>query len=268
MLQDMGNGATFKELSKSTLEKVKIPLPPLETQKKIAAILDAADTYRQKTKALIEKYDELAQSMFLEMFGDPVKNEKGWQQIKLGSLGIIRSGGTPSRNKLDYYKGKIPWISTVALGKRNIDYFDAMEYITEAAIKNSATKLIPKGSVLIGVRVGVGKTSINNCDICTSQDILALTELSKNFNKVFLLDVIGFYKSYFESQKRGATIKGITSKTIKDLDIISPPLSLQNQFVRSIQDIEFQKALAQETLEKSENLFNSLLQKAFKGELV
>ncbi len=249
------------------LRKTKIPLPPLETQKKIAAILDAADLFRQKTKALIVKYNELAQSLFLEMFGDPVRNDKGWEIIKLDFLGKIKSGGTPSRNKPEYYKGKTPWISTVALGIRNIDYFDALEFITEAAIKNSATKLIPKGSVLIGVRVGVGKASINNCDICTSQDILALTEISKNINKVFLLDVIGFYKSYFESQKRGATIKGITSKTIKELGIISPPISFQNQFAQRIQEIESQKALAQKALEKSEDLFNSLLQKGFKGEL-
>ena len=63
--------------------RIKIPLPPLDQQKKIAAILDAADAYRQKTKALIEKYDELTQSLFLDMFGDPVSNPKGWEMVKL-----------------------------------------------------------------------------------------------------------------------------------------------------------------------------------------
>jgi type I restriction enzyme, S subunit len=261
-------GANYPAVSDKIIMNSKIPLPPLPIQQKIAAILDAADLYRQKTKALIEKYDELAQSLFLEMFGDPVSNEKGWERQKLGSLGIIKSGGTPSRSNPDFYSGTIPWITTVALGHRRIDKADAMEFITEDSIKNSATKLIVKHSVLVGVRVGVGKASINDCDICISQDILALTDINQNVNKQFLLDVLSFFKSYFESQKRGATIQGITSKTIKELDIICPPISLQDQFAQHIQGIEVQKALAQKALEKADELFNSLLQKAFKGELI
>ena len=76
-LKDLGNGATFKEISKTTLAKVKIPLPPLDEQKKIAAILDAADALRQKDQQLIDKYNALSQSLFLDMFGDPVTNCSG-----------------------------------------------------------------------------------------------------------------------------------------------------------------------------------------------
>ena len=76
-------GATRGKLTQGSLSKIKIPLPPLPVQKKIADILDMADACRQKTKALLDKYDELAQSIFLDMFGDPVKNEKGWEVTKL-----------------------------------------------------------------------------------------------------------------------------------------------------------------------------------------
>ena len=84
-LRETCTGATIPHISRPTLESLKIPLPPLDQQKKIAAILDAADAYRQKTKALITKYDELTQSLFLDMFGDPVSNPKGWEKVKLGN---------------------------------------------------------------------------------------------------------------------------------------------------------------------------------------
>ena len=85
-IASLGSGSTFKAITIGTLKEIKIPLPPLDQQKKIAAILDAADTYRQKTKALIEKYDELTQSLFLDMFGDPVSNPMEWDKVALNEL--------------------------------------------------------------------------------------------------------------------------------------------------------------------------------------
>jgi type I restriction enzyme S subunit len=85
-LPKLTTGTALKQLPVKNLKKLQIPLPPLEHQKKIAAILDAADAYRQLTKALIAKYDELTQSLFLDMFGDPVKNEKGWEEKTIEKL--------------------------------------------------------------------------------------------------------------------------------------------------------------------------------------
>ena len=82
----MSNGQRLYSTNYSKCQEIEIPLPPLDQQKKIAAILDAADGYRQKTKALIAKYDELTQSLFLDMFGDPVTNPKGFEGSKLGLL--------------------------------------------------------------------------------------------------------------------------------------------------------------------------------------
>src|SRR5690554_343622 len=106
-------GAIYKNLNTDQIKGLKIPLPPLETQKKIAAILDEADKLRQLDKQLIEKYDALTQSLFLDMFGDPVSNPKGWEKIKLGDIHKISSGGTPSRRKPEYFSnGTIPWVKT------------------------------------------------------------------------------------------------------------------------------------------------------------
>lgn len=266
-LNSIANNAVVPILNNGNLKKIAFKYPPLETQIKIANALDKADSIRQKDKQIIQKYDELLQSVFLEMFGDPVRNEKGWKVESLKNLGILKSGGTPTRTNPDFFKGKIPWITTVALGPKVINETHAVEYITEEAILKSATKLIPKGSIMIGVRVGVGKASILGCDMCSNQDILSLAEVKSTINKNFLLEIFHYYESYFNSQKRGATIQGITSETIKELNIIIPPLELQNTFSLIVKSLESQKAKAQQSLQKSEELFNSLLQKAFKGEL-
>ena len=97
------------------------------------------------------------------------------------------SGGTPPRKIKGYFKGEMPWITTTSLGKQYIDESDATEFITNEAIQNSATKIIPKESLLIGTRVGVGKASINKCEMCTSQDIVSLTDIDSSLNKVFLV---------------------------------------------------------------------------------
>ena len=119
----------------------------------------------------------------------------------------------------------------------------------------------------MGARVGVGKASINLCEICTSQDIISLTEIDSRINKIFLLEVFRYFENYFNSQKRGATIKGITSSMIKERNIPIPPMELQNNFSDQIEHIETIKSKIQKNKAKFDNLFNSLLQQAFKGEL-
>ena len=82
-LSNLGSGSTFTAITQKDLQNLQIPLPPLPIQRKIAAVLDKADAIRRRNKAILQKYDQLAQSVFLEMFGDPVKNEKGWDIKKL-----------------------------------------------------------------------------------------------------------------------------------------------------------------------------------------
>lgn len=95
-VQSGANGATVGTFTIEKAKKTKIPLPPLATQKKIAAILDAADAHRQKTKQLLAKYDELAQSIFLDMFGDPVTNPKGWKKRTLDKLLTRKTQNEPN----------------------------------------------------------------------------------------------------------------------------------------------------------------------------
>ena len=259
-LQYLGNGATFKELSKATMLSFQIPLPPLDQQKKIAAILDAADAYRQKTKALITKYEELTQSLFLDMFG----GDTGIL-TELGKVIKTVGGGTPSKDNEQYWNGNIPWASVKDLKSDRLN--KTQDFITQSGVANSATRVIPKGSLIVATRMAVGRAAICEMDVAINQDLKAIQTIGE-INITYLLYLFKSKKNYFDSVSSGATVKGIKIEHITKLKVNLPNYSKQNQFADSVQAIEAQKAQAQASLAQAEDLFNSLLQRAFKGELV
>lgn len=169
-------------------------------------------------------------SRFVEMFGD-IRTESKYKGIKIGDICETVSGGTPSSKNPEYYQGTIPWVTTVALGQNHIGNDSVNTYITEDAIKKSATHLIPSGSILFGTRVGVGKSSITDIDICTNQDIVSLVNIDETrFNKLFVKIAIDQYQSFFDSIKKGATIKGIRTEDLKNITIPDVPKSIQDNY--------------------------------------
>ena len=132
---------TLPSLTKTDLAEITFPLPPLPIQKRIAEILDAADALRKKDQELLKKYDELAQAIFIDMFGDPVKNEKGWEVKKLGDVFNVASGGTPATTNPDYWTdGYIPWIGSNMCKDSIIRETDG-KYITEDGLNNSSARI-------------------------------------------------------------------------------------------------------------------------------
>lgn len=223
------------------IDDTNILLPPLEKQEKICKILDCLFNILEMKKRQLSELDSLVKFQFLKIFGDPILNEKNWEIKHLQELSILKSGGTPSRNNPNYFKGNIPWITTVSLGKQKISEEDAVEFITHEAIENSATKLIPVMSLLFGVRVGVGKSSINLVSLCTNQDIIAITEIKSIINIIFLKNLLDLHFDYFNTKKRGATIQGIKSDVLKNLSIICPPIELQNKFADFVKQVDKSK---------------------------
>lgn len=264
-LREQSIGGVIKYIKLGNLTDAEIPLPPLTTQQKIAAILDQATAIIANNRAIVEKYDALTQSLFLEMFGDPVKNDKGWEKKKLGDFGNWKSGGTPSRRIEKYFQGTIPWISSGELNEMYID--KAKEYITEEAIQNTSTHLIEEGSLLLGMYDTAALKSSINTVVLTCNQAIAFAKLNETVNTQYVYYVIQYGKEHYKSQQRGVRQKNLNLSIIKDLKINYPPLKLQNQFAERVQAIEAQKQQAQLELAKSEELFNSLLQGAFKEEL-
>ena len=150
-----------------------------------------------------------------------------WEVVKLGKIGDLIGGGTPSTKNEEFWNGNIPWISSSDLNENNIYDISISRFINEQAIKNSATKLIPNKSILIVSRVGVGKIAINNKPLCTSQDFQSL--ILKKDNHIFLA-----YKIKNEIQKliacnQGTSIKGFVKEDLSNLQIPLPPLKEQEK---------------------------------------
>lgn len=233
-------GGTQKFLSLGDIRNVPIPKFCFEKQTEIVNNLDKLFTIIGKRKEELFILDTLIKARFVEMFGNLREGEcKG---IKLGELCNTVSGGTPSTKFAEYYEGDIPWITTTSLGPNHIDGTTAKAFITKKAIDNSATKLIPAGNILFGTRVGVGKSSLNDVDICTNQDIVAIVGIDENrFNKLFIKYVLDFYQPYYNSIKKGATILGITSDDLKNTIVPDVSLCKQNAFETFVEQIDKSK---------------------------
>ena len=187
-----------------------------------------------------------------------------WEKVKLGTIGDFKSGGTPSRNKSEYFKGNLPWITTTALGKTFIDESDAVEYITKEAVLNSSTKIILEDSIMVGIRVGVGKVSINTVPMCTNQDLIAIENIDeKRIFKPYIVHCIKSYSNYFNTQKRGATIQGINSGVLKSLEIPLPPLEIQRQIAKTLDTAAELLALRKQQLSELDNLIKSIFYDMF-----
>ena len=159
--------------------------------------------------------------------------------LKIGNICKFQSGGTPSKKNPEYYNGNIPWITTVSLIDNYIDENNAVEYITSEAIKNSAAKIVPKDSIMIGTRVGIGKTAINCVEMSTSQDIVSLIDIDENrWNKCFLCLFFKSKRKYLLSQSRGATIKGIKIDTISNLELPTYSIDEQKEIVSTLDTLQ------------------------------
>jgi type I restriction enzyme S subunit len=251
------------------INNLEIPLPPLATQQKIAAILDQADAIIQNNRNIVQKYDALTQSLFLDMFGDPVKNEKGWEKFEFKKFGKISTGNTPSRSVEENYNVDfIEWIKTDNIKEHEFYISQAQEYLSE----KGATKgrIVSKNSLLVTCIAGslqsIGRAAVTSHTVAFNQQINAI-EPNENVNISFLYYLVKKSRKYFQDHASTGMKRMLTKGEFEKIKMILPPIQLQNQFSERVQAIEAQKQQAQLELAKSESLFNSLLQGAFKGEL-
>ena len=264
-------GAAQPNISTKEISEFKIPLPPLDQQKKIAAILDAADAYRQKTKALIEKYDELTQSLFLDMFGDPVTNPRGWDKVLFSEIATFHNGdrGKNYPSQSAFIKMGIPFINAGNLSNYAIDN-QGLNFISNERFDLLSSGKIKREDILFCLRGSLGKFAVNRThDIGAIASSLVLIRIN---NHVTLDYITGLLKTNYiagliKKSDNGSSQPNLSAKSVKQFIVPLPSLELQNQFSERVQAIEEQKAQAQASLAQAEDLFNSLLQRAFKGEL-
>ena len=174
---------------------------------------------------------------------------------KLGEICAFQSGGTPSKNKPEYFGGEIPWISTTALNGDKINEADAVTWITPKAIRESAAKIVPANSIMVGTRVGIGKVAINTVEMSTSQDVISLIGIDKDkWYKPYLCKLLLSKKDYFNSQARGATIKGIKIDVVANIDVPEIDYATQRKVAATLNKIDTLIVLRKQQLEKLDEL--------------
>ena len=254
-------GSTFKAISSKVVLNTPIFLPPKPTQLAIVAELDKLNEMIRLKKQQLEDYDQLAQSIFYEMFGDPVENEKGWEVKKYGDLFTIGSGGTPSKAKEEYWNnGDIPWIGSNMCQNRIIYKTDG-KYITKEGLNNSSAKLLMPGTILIAlVGATIGKVALLKTETTTNQNIAFI---KVNETKEFMPEYVYYFlmNQYNEFLNIGnGNFKMANLSFIKGLFITKAPLPLQQQFAARIEAIERQKQQVSETIKDLETLLASRMQ--------
>ena len=250
------------------LNSTEITIPNLEVQNKIIEVLDKVKELIDKRKEQIGFLDELVKSKFIEMFGDPVSNSKGLNKIGIGQRFEIKTGATPSRKENSFWEnGIIPWVKTTELKEYTI--YKTEEYITEEGFNNSSVNLLPKNTVLIAM-YGQGKTrgmtGKLGIEATTNQACAAILPNNKD-NMNFVWYQLRLLYEDLRELGRGGSQPNLNTNLIKSYKLIFPLIELQNQFADFVKQVDKLKFEMENSLKELEDNFNSLMQRAFKGEL-
>ncbi|MCR8744270.1 restriction endonuclease subunit S [Romboutsia lituseburensis] len=260
-------GSTRLKLTKGAAEKIILKVPPLEEQERIVSILERAEGAISKREECNRLLDELVKSRFIEMFGDPVINPKGWEKRKLADECNIVTGNTPSRKVDEYYGDYIEWIKSDNITNAGTYLTTAKEYLSEEGLK--VGRSVEANSILMTCIAGslkcIGNVAIADRMVSFNQQINGIETLDNNV--FFMFEQFNLSQAYIQSTINMA-LKGILSKSqLSELEFIFPPIEVQNEFAIFFKQVDKLKFEMQSSLEELQNNFNSLMQRAFNGEL-
>ena len=241
LLQLKANAPVVPIINKTDFSEMEINICDIDEQKKIVEQLDLLKTIIDKRKKQIEELQNILKSQFVEMFGDPVLNEKQWKKTHLGDECNIITGNTPSRNKKEYYGDFIEWIKSDNINTPSNYITQAEEYLSEEGEKVGRT--INANSILMTCIAGsiscIGNVAMTDRKVAFNQQINGIETLKNNVNFMYIQFLLS--KEYIQSTIN-MSLKGILSKgKLSELEFIFPPIELQNQFADMVKQIDKQK---------------------------
>lgn len=254
-------GTTRANLHFNKMKTIEIDVPSVDEQYEVVNCLSKVTSLMEKKKKEIVLLNTMLKARFVEMFGDPILNTHSLQTVELQQLGSWGSGGTPSRKNDEYFKGNIDWYSA---GELNSQYLKkSKEKITQQAIENSATQLLPSGSLLVGMydtaafKMGV-VTKESSCN-----QACAFLIPNYSVNVVWLYHELSLMKPYFLQQRHGVRQKNLNLGMIKKFMVPIVDINDQNVFVNFVQQVDKSKAAIQKSIDETQLLYDSLMQKYF-----
>ncbi|MGN1079523.1 MAG: restriction endonuclease subunit S [Alphaproteobacteria bacterium] len=261
-MKNVITGAAQPQITRSNLKDLEIPLPPMEEQRKIAQRLDAVSDLLAKQKQLLAEQDSLIQSLFYDMFGDPIKNNKGWKIEKFKKLGTLERGKSQHRprNAPELLGGPYPLIQTGDIAQAGL-YLDSFsQTYSELGLKQS--RLWKKGTLCITIAANIAKTSILNFDACFPDSVVGFVN-NTSCNIMFIQIWMSFLQKILENNAPQAAQKNINLEILGNLDVILPSLELQEKFAAIVEQIESEKSKIKSAIAETQTLFNALMAEYF-----
>lgn len=254
-------GATIPHIYFKDYKKEKFPLPPLDEQRRITAVLDKVSGLIAKRREQLDKLDELVKARFVEMFGDPSANSQ-WTTQKLSKLGELNRGVSKHRPRNDpaLLGGPYPLIQTGDVSNSGLYILDYSSTYSELGLAQS--RLWKEGTLCITIAANIAQTSILAFDACFPDSVVGFLPGEKT-NAVFVHYWFSFFQKILEEQAPQVAQKNINLKILSDLDVIVPPYNLQADFSDFVRQAEKSKLTIHQSLDKLEVLKKALMQQYF-----
>lgn len=261
-----GVGGSLLRARPAQVAQIEIPLPPLPEQRRIAAILDKADALRSKRREAIAQLDSLAQSIFIEMFGDPIKNPRNWSLKKLGEVGNLDRGVSKHRprNAPELLGGPYPLIQTGDVA--NSDGYIRTHTSTYSEFGLKQSKLWPAGTLCITIAANIAKTGVLTFDACFPDSVVGFTANEKSTTE-YVRVWLSFLQKMLEDSAPESAQKNINLAILRDLNVPLPDDEYLAAFYRSISALNSNLDTNKIALIELDLLFMSLQHRAFRGEL-
>ena len=271
-IEGLAGSTTFKEVSKRTIQNLEIPLPPLEEQKKIVEILQFADYLKERRREAIKLIDKIVMSVFYDMFGDPATNPKGWEVKKIGNIiEDIKSGF--AYGKFNKERG-IPQLRPYNITEDGKLGLSTLKYVPDTK-KNIEGYYLKTGDIIFNNTNSpelVGKTTIFKSDLdCVFSNHLTRIRLDETkATPAYIKQLFNYLwlKRVFQNRcHQWVNQASINNKNLRELEILLPPLDLQQEFTEIVSKLEDKRKQMEEAEEKLEMLYQILLRQAFTGKL-
>ena len=262
-LESLGRGATFKEISKQIVANIEIDIPDLCEQHKIVRVLERINKLIGLRQEESKYLDSLIKARFIELFGDPKDNPKGYSKKQLKETCRVITGNTPSRAVSEYYGDHIEWIKTDNIVSGLLNPTTATESLSEKGMAVSRT--VESGAILMACIAGsiasIGRVCVTDRKVAFNQQINAI--VPSDYNILFLYVMLQISKEYLVDEINMA-LKGILSKSkLEEKTFYVPPMELQEQFAAFVAQTDKSKAAIQKSLDETQLLFESLMQEYF-----
>ncbi len=261
------HGAAQGGINTQFANDYEIPLPPLPTQRHIVTILEKAEETKRLRAQADKLTDRLLQSVFLEMFGDPVRNPKGWEIVKFSEAGSLQRGKSKHRprNAPELLSGPYPLIQTGDVANSKGYIREYTQTYSELGLKQS--KMWHVGTLCITIAANIAKTGILTFSACFPDSIVGFRP-NENVKTEFVQFLLSFLQRTLEETAPESAQKNINLEILSDLNMPLPPLPLQQKFACIVEKVESVRRNQKQSLQEIDNLFSTLMQKAFLGELV